>query len=209
MGSAHDDAHLVGQGTIERVVEIEGIAPHSGPKVIAFQTEQQFEDVFVKKVVEAAGIGVAPRIDRKVLALAVGELLLHPTRKARSLVVEEDAAIANGGFTIGVNTRKKEDAVALHNGHIGPPCPWRNTQLTAQFVDSIFRATLVAACDDEHPASLAFVQNTGIKQCDDILLALAFQFLDINGLAFDQLLDVSALLKRTDKDNRSIAFGLV
>ena len=209
MRSAHDDTHLISQRAIERVVEIESIAPHRGPKVVAFQTEEQFEDVFVEKVVEASGISVALGIDGKVLALAVGELLLHPTRKTGCLVVEEDAAIAHCGFPIGVDTGKDKDAVAPDNGHIGPPCPWRNAQLTAQFVDSIFRASLVAARDDEHLTSPAFVQDPGIKQCDDILLSFTFQFLGINGLALDQLLDISALLNRTDKDNRSITFGLV
>ena len=80
MRSAHNDAHLVGKRAIERVVKIEGIAPHGRPKVVALQAEEQFEDVFVEKVVEATSIGVAPRIDREVLALAIGELLLHPTR---------------------------------------------------------------------------------------------------------------------------------
>ena len=207
--SAHDDAHLVGQRAVERIVEIEGIAPHGGPQVVAFQTEEQFEDVFVKKVVEAAGISVALGIDGKVLALAVGELLLHPTRETGGLVVEEDATIAHCGLAVGVDTGKDKDAVALDNGHIGPPCPWRNTQLAAHFVDSIFRATFVTTRDDEHLTCLALIQNTGIKQCDDILLSFTFQFLGINGLALDQLLDVTALLKRTDKDNRSITFGLV
>ena len=209
MGSAHNDTHLISQWSVERIVEIEGIAPHRGPQIVAFQAEEQFEDMFVEKVVEAAGIGIALGIDGQILALAVGKLLLHPTREAGCLVVEEDAAIAHCGLAVGVDTGKDKDAVALDNGHIGPPCPWRNAQLTAQFVDAIFGASLVAACDDEHLTSLAFIQDTGIKQCDDILLSFTIQFLGINGLALDQLLDATALLKRTDKDNRSIAFDLV
>ena len=129
--------------------------------------------MFVEEVVEASCIGIASRIDGQILALAVGKFLLHPTRETGGLVVEEDATIANGWFTIGVDAWKDKDAVAPDNGHIGPPCPGRNTQLTAHFVDSIFRATLVTTRDDEHLTCLALKQDIGIDHRNDILLTLA------------------------------------
>ena len=48
MGGAHDDAPLVGHFGTERIVFVEGAAPHGGPEIIALEAQDQFEDVCVE-----------------------------------------------------------------------------------------------------------------------------------------------------------------
>ena len=75
MRGAHDDAVLVGELGVQRIVFVEGVVPHRRPEVVGLQPQQQFEDFRIELVV------------------VVSVLLLHPAGERGSLVVEKDAAI--------------------------------------------------------------------------------------------------------------------
>src|ERR1019366_4947691 len=75
MRSAHHDAPLVSDLGIQRIVLIEGVAPHGGPKIVALQPKDQLKDLFIE------------------LMIKVTVLLFYPAAQRRRFVVEEDTAI--------------------------------------------------------------------------------------------------------------------
>ncbi len=182
------------------VIEIEGIAPHGRPEIVALQTEKELEDVLVEIMVEASGIGVAIRIAWQALDGRIGELLFDPTREAGGLVVEEQATVLHHRLAIGIDARMDEKAIVLCYGHIGPPGPRRDTQLARELVDAILGAALIGAGDNQHLTSVALTEARGIDRGDDVLLALALELLAIDDLALDKLLDEAALLDRAYQD---------
>ncbi|OQB95516.1 MAG: hypothetical protein BWX86_01161 [Verrucomicrobia bacterium ADurb.Bin122] len=131
MRGSHDDAVLVGQAGIERVVLVEGVVPHRRPEVVGAQTQQQLEDLGVKLRVEAA------------------ELLRGPTGQARSLVVEEDAAVFHDRLAGDVAAGAHVGLGAFLRRHVGPPVPGRDAELFGKFVEAVDRAALVAARDHQ------------------------------------------------------------
>ena len=149
VAGADDDAHGVGGLHVLRVVGIESPAPHGRPQEVTLQAEYQFEHLLVETVVAVVG----------------AERVLDPRRQAGCLVVEEDAAIAHGGFAVGVFAALDVCLAVLLDGHVGPVVPGRHAQLLRQLVDAVDRAALVAAGND----------NLLADGLDDVLLQAAFQ----------------------------------
>src|SRR5690606_37129883 len=58
--SADDDAIFIGGFYVERIVIVKCVAPHGRPDIISFETEDKFENLFIKEMVEAAECGAAP-----------------------------------------------------------------------------------------------------------------------------------------------------
>ena len=86
MAGADDDAHLVGQTGVFRVVGIELPVPHSRPKKITLQTQNQLIYPLVETMVAIVG------------AISI----LYPLHEARPFVVKENAAPTNSRLAIGV-----------------------------------------------------------------------------------------------------------
>ena len=133
MGRAHDDAHLVRRTAVFGVIGIESPVPHGRPHEIGPQTQQELENTGVEAVVAVIG--------------AVG--VLHPRSQARGLVVEEDAAVADGGLGNGVGPRRHRQVLAVRNGHIGPVIPRRDAHLLGNLVDAVDGPAHVRAGDNQ------------------------------------------------------------
>ena len=133
VGSAHDDAHLVGSLRVLWVVGIEGPAPHGRPEHVALQAQNELEHFLIEAMVA--------------IVSAVG--VLHPRRQTGGLIVEEQAAPAHCRLTVGVGAVLHVDRSMTLDGGIGPPVPRRNAQLAAQLVDAVDGTATVAAHDGE------------------------------------------------------------
>ena len=133
VGGAHDDAVLIGQTRIVRIVLVEGVVPHRRPEVVGPQAQEQLEDLRIEPRVQPA------------------ELLLGPTGQARSLVVEEDAAILHGRRPLDKGAGLEEDRLPVLRRHIGPPIPGRHADLLGDFVQTVDRTPLVATDDHQGP----------------------------------------------------------
>ena len=48
---AHDDAVFVGELRVERIVLVEGVAPHGGPEIVALEPQDQLEDLHIEVVI--------------------------------------------------------------------------------------------------------------------------------------------------------------
>src|ERR1019366_1612698 len=108
MRSAHHDAPLVSDLGIQRIVLIEGVAPHGGPKIVALQSKDQLEDLFIELVIVSA------------------VLLLHPAAQRRRFVVEEDTAILHLGFALAVLAGFHEEGILVYYRNVRPKIPGRN-----------------------------------------------------------------------------------
>ena len=105
VGGADDDAVIVGEGRTQRIVVVYGPSPHGWPQQVAFQAEDQFENMVVELVVEAP------------------EFLVGPARQCRGFVVDEYAPVFYPGFPEVVAAFSGEEPFAGFYGHVGPPVP--------------------------------------------------------------------------------------
>ena len=133
MGGAHHHAHFVCRLLVLCIVGIERPAPHGWPHHVAPEAQYKLEHALIEPVVAILG--------------AVG--VLYPRGETRCLIVEENATIANGWFTIAVGSTVHEDGVVVLYGHVGPVVPRRNAHLLGEFVDAVDGSPTVAAGDDE------------------------------------------------------------
>ncbi len=163
VGSAHNNAHFIGRFAVFRVVGIESPSPHGGPHEVSFETENEFEHLFVEAVVAIVG--------------AKG--VFHPRCEARCLVVEEDAAVLYGRFSIGEIAVFDEYAVVMSHGNVGPVVPRRHANLSRQLINAIDGASAVAAGNHQLSA------NGG----DEKHFVLPLQPLTVYLLLFYQLSD--------------------
>lgn len=76
MTGTHHDAHLVSQGPVLAIINIELRCPHGEPEVVRLRAEQQLEHVYVKLAVVYSPI-----------------LLLDLVRERRLLMVDEKTSI--------------------------------------------------------------------------------------------------------------------
>ena len=100
-------------------------------------------------------------------AVVGAEGVFYPCCKTRSLVIEEESSELYRWFTIGKRAAGNVCLLMLFYRSVCPPVPWRNAQLTTEFVDTIDGASLVAA---GHNNLIAYSGN-------DKLLTLALQLL--------------------------------
>lgn len=174
VGSAHDDAHLIGCATVFRVVGIEGPAPHGRPQHVALEAQDEFKHAGIESVVAIIG--------------AVG--VLHPRSETGSLVIEKEPTIAHSRFAVGVDATGDVDAVVAGHGHIGPVIPRRDTHLAGEFVDAVDGAPPVAARNDELPA----------HKGDDVFLAPATKQTAVEQPALHQSVDGCRVAECPDED---------
>ena len=103
MGSAHDDAVVVGELRVEGVVFVEAVIPHGGPEVVAFESEDQFEDVFVKLVVVGS------------------EFFFNQAGEGGGFIIEKDAAVFHRGRAL-----DQRNFSGLHVVSIGVVLGWEH-----------------------------------------------------------------------------------
>ena len=174
VGSAHDNAHLVGGLLVLRIVGIESPTPHGRPHHVASQAEHQFEYALIESVVAIVGaVGVA-----------------YPRSETGSLVVKKNATIANGRFAIGIYALVDKNGVVALHGHICPVAPGRHTHLFRQLIDTIDGATAVAASDDE----------LAVNEGDNEFLPFAFQLTGIDKFLLGELVDGCGVPERSYED---------
>ena len=180
VAGTHDDTHLVGQRTVLCVIGIEGPRPHGWPQEVGPEAQQQFEDLLIEGMT----------------SVVCAESILHPSRQAGSLVVEEEAAVGHGGFPCRVASLAEGGIAHLLHRRVGPVVPGRNAQLLREFIDAVYGASLVATHDDQ---CLVHALHGLLHSQHEILLALALQLLLVQFLGLDESLDEGAL-QRADKD---------
>ena len=159
VGCSHDYAHLVGRPAVLWVVGVERPSPHCRPHEVAFEAEYQLENLCVEVV----------------SAVICAESVFHPRRKARRLVVQENASVTHGRLAVGEHTFINIYAFVLFYRRVGPIVPRRHADLARQFVYSVNRSAPVAASNHY------FFSHRG----DDVFLTFAFE----RGLVYDLGLD--------------------
>ena len=131
------------------------------------------------------------------VAIVRAVCVLHPCGQAGGFVVQEDAAVIDGRFSIGISTWLDVECCVFLYGNIGPPKPWADSHLFRQLIDAVYRAALVAAGDDHGLAALGVVDGG-----DEIHFTFAVEAFPVDFLVFDELLDQRALVYRADDDFR-------
>ena len=134
MGGAHDDAVLIGELRVERIVCGEGVIPHGGPEKVGLKAQQQFEDFCVELAVHGA------------------ERFFRPAAERGSFVVEEDAAVFDGRLGLEMAAGIDDERVMMRDAHVGPPVPGRDTDLGGEIVDAEDGAALIGAGDHQRAA---------------------------------------------------------
>ena len=79
VGRTHDYTHLVSSLAVDRIIRIEGPAPHCRPHEVTAKTEDELEHTLIETVIT---------VIRAVC-------MFHPACKTWSLVIEEDTAVAH------------------------------------------------------------------------------------------------------------------
>ena len=158
---AYDDTHVVGSLLVERVVGIESPSPHCRPEHVSAQAQYKLKHLGIELMTAVLGL----------------EGVLNPRRETWSLVVEEQSAIAHCRLAVGIYTFIYIYVLMLCHWHIGPPIPWRHTDLTREFVESVDGSAIVAARDEEKPPSNSPLgERLAVRYYGDYkLLGLAFQ----------------------------------
>ena len=128
---SHDDAVLVGEFRVQRIVIVESIVPHRRPEVVCFQAQEQLEYLLVE------------------LMIVVAELFSHPARKRGRFIVEKDAAVLHGRLVLQITARADEQLIVMRYRNVSPPIPGRHANLFRQIVETIDRATFVAADNNQ------------------------------------------------------------
>ena len=145
--SADDDAHFIRKAAVFGVC-IERVDVHGGPDVVAFEPQDEFEDMAVGLAADGAVVGVQ---------LCPGVELL--------LVVEEDAAVLHGGPVGLQKVLRKEERFALFDGDVGKEIPRRNTEDTGKFI----------SCKNGSPSSLPRQDDApALQKLDKIALPTKF-----------------------------------
>ena len=103
----HHHTHAVSQFPVLRIIGIESPRPHCRPHHIASQTENQFKYLLIEFTT----------------AIACSEGILHPSRQARSFVVEEDTAEFHRWFTVSICAFHNECIIMFSYRCISPPIP--------------------------------------------------------------------------------------
>jgi len=102
MGGSYDNAIFIGQARIFRVIVVEGPSPHGRPQKITPHPEDVFKYVFVK-----------PAVERSIT-------FMHPARKGRCLVVDENAPVPDCRFSGSIFARHCIQVFSRGYWHIGP-----------------------------------------------------------------------------------------
>jgi len=157
MAQADDDAVGVGQPAVLKVVEKEGVVPHSRPHEIAVLAQNHVEEFGVELVRQPVRAPVG-RVDRRVpryLAHYVvgghgevmgGGVLGHPLFKL-ALVVDEQAAVFYRGLALHKRFGRQYDFITVHRHAVREERERGNADGLRNFIEAINRAALVAARD--------------------------------------------------------------
>ncbi len=188
VASAHYHAHLVGRAAVFGVVGIECPSPHGGPQEVAAQAQNKFKHTGVEAMVAVVG--------------AVG--VLHPAGQARSLIVEENAAILHGGLAGGVAAVVDGGVDAVARGHVGPVVPGRHTELLGELVDAVDGAAAVAA---GHNEGLVDAGHGVGHDGDDIFFVAALELGQVEGLVLQQGLEGGTVVGAGHDDAAALGLG--
>ena len=130
---AHDDAVRIGERLVPRVVNVEHGVPHGGPQVVGAAPQQQLEHVRVEA-------GAERRVVRR-----LGVFCVDPAGQRGGLVVDEEAAVLDGGGLLDFGGAQGEDGGVGFWGHVGEPVPGGHADLLGDVVEAVDGAALVAA----------------------------------------------------------------
>jgi hypothetical protein len=135
MGRSHDNAVLVSQRLVARVIDVEHASPHSRPKVVGPESQQELEYLGVELGAERAAISRF-RVP-----------LVHPTSESGSLIVDEEATVLDSRRCLNFGGPEGVDRVVGLGYNVGKPMPWGHADLLGDIVDSVDCSALVAACE--------------------------------------------------------------
>ena len=160
----HHDTILIGQSRTFRIILIKVRCPHGRPKVIGFQTQEEFKDVGVC-------FGVYP-----------SKVVLAPSAKRRPFVVDKNSTVFHFRGRLDDSSSRITDFIPMTHRSIGHPVPWRHAHLLRKGIDTVNGSPLVAS--RYHEIAVHCVNQIGFP--------LIFDLTDIDFLLFDQLPDESA-----------------
>ena len=171
---SHHYAHLVSRLAVERIVGIESPTPHRRPEEIATQTQNQLENVGVELMSAPFGTVV----------------ILHPGRKARSLVVQEQTAIPHRRFPCRITAFLYGYVIVMFNRGVRPEIPRRHAYLLTELVDAVYRTSPVASCNDQ---SLFHTLERMLDHGQEVLLVLSGKLAAVDFPFGDEFGNMAAL----------------
>jgi len=199
VAGAHDDAIHIGDCCVRRVIFVERVIPHGGPKVIPFAPKQQFEDVGVEFVTVIGNTGgYEGPLGRVIVRRDITVFGADVAGQGWGFVVEKDAAIFDGRLAAGELAGFDVELGMFLGRHIGPVIPRRLAGFFREIVDTVDGAAFVGTADDQGRINPR-------QRLADHLYKIGFPFAsddrDIDLVRGDQLVDDLALADGTDDDH--------